>query len=57
LLTPEPNFYFLGSKRAAVDAEFRFIQGLDQIRALFAIIGDRAELNLYESIRGLPGAS
>ena len=43
----ETNYYILGSKAWGRDSEFFFRDGLDQIRAAFAIIGDRPTLDLY----------
>ena len=45
---PGPNYYVLGSKSAGGGA-LQFTDGLDQIRQTFAIIGDRATLDLYAS--------
>ena len=50
LLNPEPDFYILGAKSYGRDSRFLIFLGLEQIRELFTIIGDRADLNLYESI-------
>ncbi len=47
LLTAEPDFYVLGAKSLGRDTRFTIAVGLDQIRQLFTIIGDRPELNLY----------
>jgi len=52
-LTPEPDFYCLGAKSLAGNTDFRFAVGLQQIRSLFAIIGGREDLDLYESVKGL----
>jgi hypothetical protein len=49
LLTPEPNFYLLGSKSYGRNPKFLYANGLQHIRDLFAIIGDRADLDLYNS--------
>lgn len=44
----EANYYVLGSKSAGRRAEdFSFGDGLAQIRAVFAILGDRETLDLY----------
>jgi hypothetical protein len=44
----EANYYVLGSKSAGRNAEqFSFRDGLAQIRAAFALIGDRETLDLY----------
>jgi len=51
LVTGEPDFYILGAKSFGRDPRFLLSTGRSQIRALFAVIGDRAELNLYKSIR------
>ena len=53
LLTHEPDFYILGAKSRGRDSRFLISDGLDQIRELFTIIGDRAELNLYVTMVGL----
>ncbi|MDP7016084.1 MAG: hypothetical protein QGG36_09810 [Pirellulaceae bacterium] len=47
LLNPEPNFYLLGSKSYGRNSKFLFANGLEQIRQLFSIIGDRESLDLY----------
>jgi thioredoxin reductase len=52
LLNPEPDFYILGSKSFGRDSRFFISHGLEQIRQLFTIIGDRAELNLYDTMAG-----
>lgn len=53
LLNPEPDFYILGAKSFGRDSRFLISQGLEQIRELFTIIGDRADLNLYATMAGL----
>jgi thioredoxin reductase len=50
LFTGEPHFYVLGSKSYGRDSRFLLSRGHDQIRQLFAVIGDREGLNLYQSI-------
>lgn len=47
LTTSEPDFYILGSKSYGRDSRFLISIGLEQIRNLFTIIGDRADLDLY----------
>lgn len=47
LIQPEPNFYILGSKSYGRDSKYLHSDGLDQIRQVFAIIGDRENLDLY----------
>ncbi|MBI1247687.1 monooxygenase [bacterium] len=47
LMQPEPNFYVLGSKSYGRDPRFLLQHGFEQIRAIFSVIGDRADLNLY----------
>ncbi len=49
LLTSEPDFYILGSKSYGRNARFLLSVGLAQIRDLFTIIGDRADLDLYRT--------
>lgn len=43
----EGNYYILGSKAWGRSSEFLLRDGLEQIRATFAIIGDRPSLDLY----------
>jgi hypothetical protein len=50
LQNPEPNLYLLGSKSYARNPNFLFSVGLEQIRELFTLIGDRAALNLYATV-------
>ncbi len=45
----QPNFHILGEKNHAPPSPFRLTDGHDQIRRLFAILGDRATLDLYSS--------
>ena len=47
LLNPEPDFYILGAKSYGRNSNFLLQAGLQQIRDLFTIIGDRADLDLY----------
>lgn len=47
LIHPEPNFYILGAKSYGRRSDFVLATGFDQIRRVFAMIGDRANLNLY----------
>ena len=53
LVTPEPDFYVLGAKSYGRDSRFLIAHGLQQIRALFTLIGDRADLDLYATMAGL----
>ena len=53
LVTSEPNFYILGNKSYGRDARFLIAAGLDQIRDLFAIVGDRDDLDLYRGAQNL----
>ncbi len=53
LVTREPDFYILGAKSHGRDSRFLISTGLEQIRALFTIVGDRADLNLYATMAGL----
>ena len=53
LLNPEPNFYILGAKSYGRGSQFLISLGLGQIRELFTIIGDRAELDLYSSTKNV----
>lgn len=47
LVQAEPNFYVLGSKSYGRRPSFLLAAGLDQIRQVFSILGDRENLNLY----------
>ncbi len=49
-ITSEPDFYVLGAKSWGRDGTFRIEQGLDQIREVFSVIGDRANLDLYATM-------
>jgi thioredoxin reductase len=49
LLNPEPNFYILGAKSYGRKSGFLLSVGLEQIREVFTIIGDRETLDLYGS--------
>ena len=51
--TSEPNYYILGSKSRGPASEFTFQEGLSQIREVFAILGDRATLDLYAGAKRL----
>jgi hypothetical protein len=55
LVTGEPDFYILGAKRLGRDSRFLISQGLDDVRRLFALLGDRAELDLYATMSPLAG--
>lgn len=48
-LNPEADVYVLGSKSRA-DVTVSFIEGLWQIRDLFAILGERDDLDLYATM-------
>ncbi|HET6878579.1 MAG TPA: hypothetical protein VFI31_00305 [Pirellulales bacterium] len=53
LCTPEPDFYVLGSKSYGRNSQFLLSIGLAQIRDLFSMIGDRADLDLYRTMGAL----
>ena len=53
LLNPEPNFYILGAKSFGRKSNFLLSVGLEQIREVFTIIGDRPTLDLYASAHTL----
>jgi len=50
LLNPEPNFFILGSKSYGRNTQFLLSIGLEQIRDLFTIIGEREDLDLYKTM-------
>ncbi len=51
LLHPECHIWVLGAKSYGRDGRFLIADGLEQIRLAFSVIGDRPDLNLYQSIR------
>ncbi len=52
ILTMEPHYYILGSKSYSLAcSKFSLIQGHQQIRRAFALIGGRADLDLYSNIQ------
>jgi hypothetical protein len=53
VILSEPDLYVLGAKSYGRDGRFSIAVGLEQIRRLFAIMGDRAELDLYASVANL----
>jgi hypothetical protein len=53
LVNPEPDFYVLGAKSYGRDSRFLISAGLTQIRDLFTILADRAELDLYANMAKL----
>ena len=53
LCNPEPNFYILGSKSYGRGSNFLLSIGLEQIRDLFTMIGDRKDLDLYATMPAL----
>lgn len=53
LRQPEPDFYVLGRKSAGRNSQFPYTTGLEQIRELFSIVGDRPSLNLYATVGGI----
>jgi thioredoxin reductase len=54
LATAEPSFYVLGAKSYGRNSNFLFSVGLQQIRDIFTVIGERADLDLYATARMLP---
>jgi hypothetical protein len=50
LVLHEPDYYVLGAKSRGRDSRFLIAEGIEQVRTLFTIIGDRAELDLYRTI-------
>ncbi|MGI9430480.1 MAG: NAD-binding protein [Bythopirellula sp.] len=53
LLNPEPHFYILGSKSYGRGSNFLLSIGLEQIRDVFTIIGEREDLDLYATMPAL----
>ena len=54
MLNPEPNFYILGSKSYGRGAQFLLSVGLEQIREVFTIIGEREDLDIYATMPVIP---
>ncbi len=50
-VTSEPHYYVLGSKSVGGDLRFTFAHARQQIQQAFALIGGRAELDLYRTVR------
>lgn len=50
-LTGEPHYYVLGQKAVGVAERCTMPQAFEQIKKVFARIGGRAELDLYETVR------
>ena len=48
-LNPDSDYYVLGSKSRST-GQFSFVEGLAQIRDLFAILGEREELDVYATL-------
>lgn len=53
-VTREPHYHVIGAKAYGRTAEFTFSDGLQQIRQLFALLGDRPKLDLYAGAQRLP---
>ena len=53
LVQPEPNFYILGAKSYGRRSNFLVSIGIEQIRELFTLIGEREDLDLYHSAKKL----
>jgi hypothetical protein len=53
LVHPEPDFYVLGSKSYGRNSNFLLAAGLEQIRDVFTMIADRADLDLYRTMEHL----
>ena len=51
---PEPHYHVIGAKSGGRLSPLGYRQGLDQIRRLFALLGDRPSLDLYAGAVRLP---
>ncbi|MCI0357293.1 MAG: NAD(P)-binding domain-containing protein [Planctomycetaceae bacterium] len=51
LVNSEPYYYILGAKSYGRKSNFLLSVGLDQIREVFTIIGDREALDLYANVK------
>lgn len=54
LVLHEPNYYVIGAKRYPCRTPLPYGEILNQIRALFTILGDRTTLDLYATAVSLP---
>lgn len=54
-LNPVADYYVLGSKSSKPGEFFRFTEGLAQIRELFAILGEREDLDVYATMPPIAG--
>ena len=53
LMNPEPNFYILGSKSYGRRSDFLLSVGLEQVREIFTMIGEREDLDIYSTMPAL----
>jgi thioredoxin reductase len=51
LVNPEPNFFVLGAKSLGRNSKFLLQTGFEQVRAAFAAIVGKPDLNLYQPTR------
>lgn len=51
LRNPEPNFFILGVKSYGRNSNFLLRAGFEQVRAVFALIVEKPNLNLYQTAR------
>jgi len=49
-ITSEPHYYVLGSKSVGGDQRFSFHHARQQIQQVFALIGGRADLDVYQTV-------
>ncbi len=54
-LNPTADYFVLGSKSSKSGEEFRFAKGLAQICELFAILGEREDLDIYATMPPIAG--
>ncbi len=50
-MTAEPHYYVLGQKALGPTEACTFEKNFEQVKRVFAIIGGRADLDLYETVR------
>jgi Pyridine nucleotide-disulphide oxidoreductase len=53
VITSEPDFYVVGIKSYGRDSRFLFRAGLEQIRDVFRIVGERDSLDLYATMAAI----
>lgn len=53
LRQPEPNLFVLGNKSFGRNSNFLLAKGIEQVRDVYTLIADRADLDLYKTMEHL----